>query len=124
MNHLASLSTTILDSALKATALLALAWAGGFLLKDRSAAARHMLRAFVLAALLLLPFSGLLPAWRVRGIPAFTPDLSQGPNLAVAEPSQVRSAVAADTVQSVAERAIPPRREAVAATTRRSQTAP
>jgi beta-lactamase regulating signal transducer with metallopeptidase domain len=72
MDRLASFSAIILDAALKATLLLALAWAGGLLLKHRSAAARHMVRAFILVALLLLPFSGLLPGWRVRGIPTFS----------------------------------------------------
>jgi beta-lactamase regulating signal transducer with metallopeptidase domain len=72
MDHLASFSAIILDSALKATVLLALAWAGGLALKNESAAARHAVRASVLGALLLLPFSRLLPAWHVRGIPEFT----------------------------------------------------
>jgi beta-lactamase regulating signal transducer with metallopeptidase domain len=71
MDHLASFSAIILDSALKATVLLALAWAGGLALKNHSAAARHAVRASVLSALLLLPFSRLLPAWHVKGMPEF-----------------------------------------------------
>lgn len=79
MEHLAWVSAIILDTALKATVLLALAWAGGWMLKNRSAAARHMVRAFVLAALLLLPFSALLPGWHVPGIPEFLSRLMPAP---------------------------------------------
>src|ERR1700748_1914249 len=62
---------TILDTILKSTALLALAWSTALLLKKRSAATQHMVRTFALAAVLLLPFSVLLlPAWHVKGIPA------------------------------------------------------
>ena len=69
MDHLASLSAIILDAALKATAVLVLAWAGSLLLKRRSAAARHLVRGLAMAAIVLLPFSGLLPAWHLRGLP-------------------------------------------------------
>jgi beta-lactamase regulating signal transducer with metallopeptidase domain len=91
MDRLASLSAIILDATLKATTLLLVAWAVSLLLKHRSAASRHLLRAFVLAALLLLPFSGLLPGWHMRGIPAF----------AVATTSVAQPAVQPDAVQQL-----------------------
>lgn len=63
----------ILDTVVKSTLLLALAWGAALVLKKRSAATQHMVRAFALAALLLLPFSVvLLPAWHVKGIPEFS----------------------------------------------------
>src|ERR1043165_5569903 len=66
------ISAIILDTIVKATLLLALAWGAALILKQRSAATRHLVRAFVLAALLLLPCSVLLlPAWHVKGIPDF-----------------------------------------------------
>src|SRR5947209_3856068 len=62
----------ILDAILKATLLLALAWGATLLLRNRSAATRHLVRVFTLAALLLLPVSVfLLPAWHVKGVPGF-----------------------------------------------------
>src|SRR4249920_4238662 len=62
----------VLDTVVKSTVLLALAWGAALILKKRSAATQHMVRAFALAALLLLPFSVvLLPAWHVKGIPEF-----------------------------------------------------
>jgi beta-lactamase regulating signal transducer with metallopeptidase domain len=62
----------ILDTLLKATLLLGLAWGATLMLKRRSASMRHMVRFFALAALLLLPLSVLLlPAWHVKGIPDF-----------------------------------------------------
>src|ERR1051326_717952 len=67
----APISALILDTFLKATVLLALAWSGAYLLKKRSAATRHLLRTCALASLLLLPMSViLLPAWHVKGIPS------------------------------------------------------
>jgi beta-lactamase regulating signal transducer with metallopeptidase domain len=73
MERLISLSALMVDAAVKATVLLALAWMACVLLKKRSAATRHTVRAFVLGSLVLLPFSALLPAWHVRGIPEFAP---------------------------------------------------
>src|SRR5262245_56085520 len=73
MDHLTSFTAIILDTAAKATVMLALAWASIPLLKKSSAATRYLLRSLVVGALLLLPFSGLLPAWRVNGIPEFAP---------------------------------------------------
>src|SRR5438270_12670693 len=67
------ISAIILDTIVKATLLLALAWNATLILKKHSAATRHLVRVFALAALLLLPFSALLlPAWHVKGIPDFT----------------------------------------------------
>src|SRR5215813_1845201 len=66
------ISAIILDTVLKATFLLALTFASAFVLKKRSAATRHMVRSFALAALLLLPFSVMvLPEWPVKGLPGF-----------------------------------------------------
>jgi beta-lactamase regulating signal transducer with metallopeptidase domain len=62
----------ILDTLLKATLLLVLAWGATVILKRRSASTRHLVRAFALAGLLLLPLSVLLlPAWHVKGVPGF-----------------------------------------------------
>jgi hypothetical protein len=62
----------ILDTVVKSTMLLALAWGATLLLKKRSAATQHMVRTFALAALLLLPFSVMLvPAWHINGIPQY-----------------------------------------------------
>src|SRR5262249_17039199 len=73
MDLLTSFSAIILDIAVKATVLLALAWMGVPLLKRSSAATCYMMRSLVLGALLLLPFSGLLPACPVKRIPQFPP---------------------------------------------------
>src|SRR5438309_3194299 len=63
----------ILDTLLKTTLLLGLAWGATLLLRRHSASLRHMVRVFTLAALLLLPLSVLLlPAWHVKGVPDFT----------------------------------------------------
>jgi beta-lactamase regulating signal transducer with metallopeptidase domain len=70
--HSISSSAIILDTAVKSTLLLAIAWGAALVLKKRSAATQHMVRAFALAALLLLPFSlMLLPAWHIKGIPQY-----------------------------------------------------
>src|SRR5882724_10546878 len=72
MHILNTFSAIILDTALKATVLLLLAWGGVLILKSRSAAMRHAVLAFAVAALLLLPFSSaVLPAWHVKGVPEF-----------------------------------------------------
>jgi len=72
MTLLNAFSAIVLDTALKATVLLLVAWGGVLILKNRSAALRHAVLAFAVAALLLLPFSSVvLPAWHVRGIPTF-----------------------------------------------------
>lgn len=63
----------VLDTVLKSTTLLALAWTAAFIMKKRSAAAQHLVRTFSLVAVLLLPFSVvLLPAWHIKGLPGFT----------------------------------------------------
>ena len=69
--HTFSLSPAmVLDTVLKSTVLLALAWSAALLLKNRSAATQHMVRTLALAAVLLLPFSVLLlPTWHVKGMP-------------------------------------------------------
>ncbi len=62
----------ILDTVVKSTLLLAIAWGATLILKRRSAATQHMVRTFALAALLLLPFSVmLLPAWHIKGLPQY-----------------------------------------------------
>ncbi|HKD15027.1 MAG TPA: M56 family metallopeptidase, partial [Candidatus Angelobacter sp.] len=69
-----SLFALIIDSTLKATALLALAWCIGRALRNRSSASRHLVRTCALCAALLLPLlSSLLPAWHVKGIPQLGP---------------------------------------------------
>ena len=62
----------ILDTIVKSTVLLGFAWGAALALKKSSAATQHLVRAFALAALLLLPFSVMfLPAWHVKGVPQF-----------------------------------------------------
>jgi hypothetical protein len=62
----------MLDAALKSTVLLSAAWVAGRLMKNHSAASRHLMRALALAGCLLLPlFSMLLPAWHVPGLPQY-----------------------------------------------------
>src|SRR5215469_16538972 len=69
-----SLFVLIIDSTLKATTLLALAWCIGRALRNRSSASRHLVRTCALCAALLLPLlSSLLPAWHVKGIPQLGP---------------------------------------------------
>ena len=71
--HAPSVSAIILDTLIKATLLLAMAGVAALVLKKRSAAARHMVQACALFALLLLPFSVMmLPAWHVKGVPGFS----------------------------------------------------
>lgn len=70
MNLLAPLLSAVVDAAVKATILLGLAWAAGALLKNRSAALRHMVRACALCGVLMLPvLSSLLPAWHWQALP-------------------------------------------------------
>ena len=72
MNTFALYFSALLDTVVKATILLGLAWIAGLLLKNRSAALRHMVRACALGAVLLLPaLSFLLPAWHWQGLPLF-----------------------------------------------------
>ena len=89
----------VLDTVVKSTVLLALAWSAALVLKKSSAATQHMVRTFALAALLLLPFSVmLLPAWHVKGIPEFskpqTAPRQTATQPAAASPSPVRPAEA------------------------------
>ena len=70
--HSISSSAIILDTVVKSTLLLAIAWGAALVLKKRSAATQHMVRTFALAALLLLPISVmLLPAWHIKGLPQY-----------------------------------------------------
>jgi beta-lactamase regulating signal transducer with metallopeptidase domain len=70
MTTLASYFPAIADTVAKATILLGLAWIAGLLLKNRSAALRHTMRACALGAVVLLPvFSYLVPAWHWQGLP-------------------------------------------------------
>ena len=70
--HSISSSAIILDTVVKSTLLLAIAWAAALVLKKRSAATQHMVRTFALAALLLLPISVmLLPTWHIKGLPEY-----------------------------------------------------
>src|SRR5215471_11656402 len=101
-------SAIILDTVVKATVLLVLAWVAALVLKRRSAATQHMVRAFSLAALLLLPFSVIfLPAWRVNGIPSFgmPPATAQTPGIsprAAAPAAQRNQATLATPTQAAA----------------------
>src|SRR3954466_4723520 len=70
--HALSSSAIILDTVVKSTLLLAIAWGTALILKKRSAATQHMVRTFALAALLLLPISVMLaPAWHIKGFPQY-----------------------------------------------------
>ena len=64
------ITAILIDATAKATILLAIACLALRLLRNRSAAARHLLLTFSLCAALLLPAITLLaPAWHVQGIP-------------------------------------------------------
>src|ERR1051326_50214 len=76
MNSLAAVSSIFIALAIKTTLVLFLAWCGALLLRRLSAAARHMLLAFAVIAVLLLPFSAFLPQWHVRGLPDLTSRLA------------------------------------------------
>src|SRR5690242_1922947 len=100
----APISAIILDTMLKATVLLALAWSAALILKKRSAATQHMVRTFALAALLLLPFSVmLLPAWHVKGVPGFARNTATSTR--TASPASPRATVSA--LPAVSSRAKP-----------------
>ncbi len=71
--HALSSSAIILDTIVKSTLLLAIAWGAALILKKRSAATQHMVRTFALAALLLLPiFVILVPAWHIKALPQYS----------------------------------------------------
>jgi beta-lactamase regulating signal transducer with metallopeptidase domain len=73
MHSFSPLFAIILDTVLKSTVLLALAWFAAFILKKRSAATQHMVRTLSLLAVLLLPLTVMLvPAWHVKGLPGFS----------------------------------------------------
>src|SRR5258708_1464029 len=99
--HVPTFFSVIVSITLKATVLLALGWAVGFLLKDRPAATRHMARAFVLCAVLLLPFFTLLmPGWRVKGIPELLP---AKPAAVSALPAVSKGPASAETPMSISQ---------------------
>ena len=78
----------LLDTVLKSTVLLTLAWSAAFMMKKRSAATQHMLRTFSLVAVLFLPFSViLLPAWHVKGLPEFSKFRAASPLPTVVHPA-------------------------------------
>ncbi|MBZ5522879.1 MAG: hypothetical protein LAP21_11635 [Acidobacteriia bacterium] len=83
----------ILDAALKSTLVLSAAWAAGLLMKNHSAASRHLMRAIALAGCLLLPlFSLLLPSWHVRGLPQYVSTAEPPPNSKSTQPIRSRQA--------------------------------
>jgi beta-lactamase regulating signal transducer with metallopeptidase domain len=72
MNTFASYFPALVDAVVKATIILGLAGIAGLLLRNRSAALRHTVRACALGAVLLLPvLSHLVPAWHWQGLPRF-----------------------------------------------------
>jgi beta-lactamase regulating signal transducer with metallopeptidase domain len=92
----------ILDTILKATLLLGLAWGATLVLKNRSAATRHLVRVFTLAALLLLPVSVvLLPAWHVKGVPGFAQSAAPSSNVSSAAVASAASGTAAASLPAV-----------------------
>src|SRR5215813_6098801 len=97
------ISAIILDTVLKATFLLALTFASAFVLKKRSAATRHMVRSFALAALLLLPFSVMvLPEWPVKGLPGFAKSKIVAKQSASMAPSRMRAGTSLPATTAVA----------------------
>src|SRR5436305_662029 len=82
------INEVLIACALKATLILIAAWLLTIAMRRASAAARHMVWVFALAALLLLPvFTVAIPQWTVT-----VPQSKIGP----ARPSQVRSPVSAE----------------------------
>lgn len=86
-------ASILLDAVLKSTVVLSLAWIAGLLLKNHSAASRHLMRAIALTACMLLPLlSLLLPAWHVRGWPQYVsssePPLNAGQSAAAVRSHQ------------------------------------
>src|SRR5215468_11295446 len=103
----------ILDTTLRATVLMALAWGVSVLLRKQSAATRHMVRVSAVTALLLLPLSvALLPGWHVKGLPSFV-NLGRNPS---ANAGSANSATQPSTLSSqessvvLAEQTAPPRK--------------
>jgi beta-lactamase regulating signal transducer with metallopeptidase domain len=98
MNTLAAISSILLATAVKATFVFLLAWCAALLLKRLSAATRHLLLVFAVAAALLLPFSTFLPDWHVPGIPDLIPQSASQVNASAAVP---QSAIPASEPVSV-----------------------
>ena len=92
MNTLAAISSILVATAAKATMVFLLAWCAALLLRRLSAATRHMLLVFAVAAALLLPFSAFLPQWHVRGVPDLLPQSAP----AAAAPATVPTSPAAE----------------------------
>ena len=85
--HALSSSAIILDTLVKSTLLLAIAWGAALILKKRSAATQHMVRTFALAALLLLPISVMvLPAWHIKGLPQYPSEPSSSTSQTPTQP--------------------------------------
>ena len=90
------INEVLIACALKATLILIAAWLLTIAMRRASAAARHMVWVFALAALLLLPvFTVAIPQWTVT-----VPQSKIGPAL----PSQVRSPVIVASKPVSAER--------------------
>src|ERR1035441_2448456 len=75
LNWTASAWPIVASAALKSTLVLGAAWLMAYVLRGRSAAARHMVWTASAAALVALPFLSVgLPAWHLRwanaGLPA------------------------------------------------------
>src|SRR2546427_10130248 len=67
---------TFVNVALKSTAVLGAAWLGAFLMRGRSAAARHLVWTAAAAAVLALPFHSVtLPIFRGPMAGALLPDV-------------------------------------------------
>src|SRR5882724_12477377 len=108
-----SSSVIILDTLVKSTLLLAIAWGAALILKRRSAATQHMVRTFALAALLLLPFSVmLLPVWHIKGLPQYPKS-----STSTQQPAAQTAATAISGLTTRNAPAAPLRRSAVSAST-------
>src|SRR6202035_1127177 len=102
----------ILDTVVKSTLLLAIAWGATLILKKHSAATQHMVRTFALAALLLLPISVmLLPAWHIKGLPQYPRSRS------TQQPVARQAAIATSPVTTRQAPAAPVSRSVVSAST-------
>jgi len=90
----------LIDATAKATILLAIACLALRLLRNSSAATRHLLLTFSLCAVLLLPvITVLVPAWHVAGIPqiAWNKDGNAVPAVDTAENTPIVPSVATET---------------------------
>ena len=87
---LALVALTLLDIAIKATAILTIAWAASTAMRRTSAAARHLVWLMAVAGVLILPaLSVILPSWQVlpRNVPMeTTAPPSDAPSTALRQP--------------------------------------